>query len=103
MTRTAPARRPRVLVVEDEYFVAADLAEELEASGAQVLAMKPTLAEARAAAAIEQPDVAVLDIDLRGEKVYPLADELLAMGVPIIFATGYDADTIQDRYAAVER
>lgn len=93
----------RVLIAEDEFLIAMELADELQAMGAEVVAVKPTLAGARAAAqAADRIDLAVLDIDLRGELVYPLVDELLARGIPIVFATGYDASSIPPRYTHVE-
>lgn len=95
--------RLRVLIAEDEFLIAMELADELHAMGAEVVAVAPTLAGARAAAlAAARIDVAVLDIDLRGELAYPLADELLARGIAIVFATGYDASSIPPRYAHVE-
>lgn len=93
----------RILIVEDEYFVADDLAQQLEAAGAEILGPAPTLERAVELLEAEQPDAAVLDINLRGERVYPLADDLKRRGVPFVFATGYDARVIPDAYAAVPR
>lgn len=45
------------------------------------------------------PDLAVLDINLQGEMVYPVADALLASGIPFLFVTGYDAMEIPRAYA----
>lgn len=93
----------RVLIAEDEFLIALELVEELQAMGAEVVALTPTLAGARAAAlAADHIDVALLDIDLRGELVYPLVDELLARGISVVFATGYDSNSIPPRYAHVE-
>ena len=93
----------RILIVEDEYFVADDLAQQLEAAGAEIMGPAPTLERAVELLEAEQPDAAVLDINLRGERVYPLADDLKRRGVPFVFATGYDARVIPDAYAAVPR
>jgi len=85
-----PPGRPRVLVVEDELLVALELEAMLARLGCQVVGPARTLTEAVRLAAIE-PDLAaaVLDVNLDGERVFPVADMLAARGVPILFATGY--------------
>lgn len=80
-----------VLVVEDEYFVANDSARALRDHGARILGPAPDLQRARELLAGENPDVVLLDVNLKGEMVYSLAEELLRRGVPMIFTTGYDA------------
>lgn len=97
-------RGRRVLVVEDEYMLAEDLRQELEDQGAEVLAPVPTVAEALEL--LHQgpaPDLAILDINLQGEMVYPVADALRAQAIPFLFATGYDAQAIPPAYADVPR
>lgn len=79
----------QVLVVEDEYFQADDVAQALRKLGAQVMGPVATVQEALALLANEPVDVAVLDINLRGDPVYPVVDVLQAEGVPFVFATGY--------------
>ena len=94
----------RVLLVEDDYFVADVLCQELESAGAEVVG--PASDVAAALALIEaEPAIggAVLDVHLGGEMVWPVADVLLARGVPVVFATGYDASAIPARYAGVGR
>jgi len=94
----------RVLRVEDEYFLAEELDDALSGAGAQAPGPVPSVRAAqdllRNGAA---PDVALLDVSLGGEMVYPVADALLARGVPFLFATGYDHAALPDRYAAVRR
>lgn len=97
-------RRPdplRVLVVEDEYFIADDLSRALTRHGVEVVGPVPTVREARALAASHALDLAVLDINLRGELVYPLVAELTRRGVAVVFATGYDAAAIPADYEAI--
>jgi DNA-binding response OmpR family regulator len=84
----------RILVVEDEYLLADALADGLAALGVQVIGPVGGLAEALALAATAEIDGAVLDINLRGEMVFPLADALAARGVPYVFATGYGRESI---------
>jgi CheY-like chemotaxis protein len=94
----------RVLVAEDEYMLAEDLREALEQQGAEVMGPVATVADALALLKEgPAPYVAILDINLRGEMVYPVADVLRAMGIPFLFATGYDAQAIPEAYADIPR
>lgn len=93
----------RVLVAEDGYFIAKGLARDLEAMGFSVLGPAPSVAEALALLLGETPDGAVLDVNLRGEPVFPVADALAARGVPLVFATGYGAEAIPGLYGDAPR
>lgn len=85
-------------------MLAQDLRDELESMGAEVLGPVPSVADAMALLAREAPpDVAVLDVNLGGEMVFPLADVLCDWGVRSVFATGCDAETIPAAYAEVPR
>ncbi|MGU3540569.1 response regulator [Methylobacterium sp. A54F] len=92
----------RVLLVEDEYFIADDMRRALEERGAEVLGPVGSVDTALALIA-ETPriDGAVLDINLRDVMAYPVADRLRERGVPFLFATGYERSTIPARYADV--
>jgi CheY-like chemotaxis protein len=107
MGETGPAtlHRRRLLVVEDEYMIAFDLARSLEELGAEVIGPAPTVWEALNLIATDTGvlDGAVLDINLSGERAYAVADALVARQVPFVFATGYDAVAIPAAYAAVPR
>jgi CheY-like chemotaxis protein len=81
-----------VLVVEDDFIVAFDMQSLLEEQGARVLGPAATLAEARELLAREAPSIAVLDVNLNGEFVFPLTDDLRARKVPFVFATAYADD-----------
>lgn len=90
MSRTsANPHRPRVLVVEDEYFIADDLAQALAQAGVDVVGPVGDPEEALAVADREAIDGAVLDISLHGKMVFATAAELRARGIPIVFATGF--------------
>lgn len=91
----------RILVVEDEYFIADDLARALAQLGAEVIGPVPTVADAMRLVAAGGMELAVLDINLQGETVLPLADALRRHGIPFVFATGYDRASIPDAYADV--
>lgn len=87
-----------ILVVEDEYFLASDLAEAISGTGATVIGPSGRLADARELARDEKLNIAVLDVNLRGEMVFDLLDELLDRQVPILLATGYSRSALPDRY-----
>jgi two-component sensor histidine kinase/CheY-like chemotaxis protein len=87
-----------VLLVEDEPIVRLELAGVLEDAGARVIGPAATVAEAMTAIAGARPDAAVLDVNVRGENVSPLAETLVARGVAVIFASGYrDLDLLSPR------
>lgn len=79
----------RVLVVEDEPIVAWDLADNLERRGCDIVGPAYDLAEAMALCREPAFDGAVLDVNLSGEKVFPVADTLAERAIPFCFVTGY--------------
>jgi CheY-like chemotaxis protein len=79
----------RVLVVEDEMIVAMCLEDSLTSMGAEVVGPAMRLDAAVELARSEGLHGAVLDINLHGERSYPVADILQERGVPFVFATGY--------------
>lgn len=93
----------RVLVVEDEHLVALALTDDLEDAGAIVVGPASTVDNAMALASEHPIDAAVLDIRLDSELVFPVADTLMARGVPFLFTTGYDADAVPAAYAHVPK
>jgi CheY-like chemotaxis protein len=94
-----------LLVVEDEYLIAADLAASLESLGVQVIGPAASVEEALLLVEMNggRLDGAVLDINLRNERVYPVADVLTARGIPFVFTTGYDAVALPVSYARAPR
>ena len=82
----------KVLVVEDDFIVAFDMQSILEEQGALVLGPAASVTEAQALLQREVPDLAVLDVNLNGEYVFPVAEALVARGVPFVFATAYADD-----------
>lgn len=93
----------RVLLVEDEYFIAAEVVRAFKAKGADTVGPARSVAEALELIEREDVDAAVLDINLHGDPVYDLADALQARQVPFVFATGYGAQAIPARYQHVPR
>ena len=93
----------RVLVVEDEPLIGMALADELEAAGALVLGPASSVESALTTVEQDGPLAAVLDVELCGELVTPVADALRARGVPFVFTTGYDSTMLPEQYLAVPR
>jgi two-component SAPR family response regulator len=89
-----------VLLVEDETLVAMMMAELLQDIGFDVVGPFGSVAEGISGMERQPLDAAVLDVNLRGEMVYELADKLMGYGVPIIFVTGYGADSVDRRFSA---
>lgn len=81
----------RILVVEDEFIVAAMLCDILEDAGAQPIGPVGRVSEAIAIIGQDTFDAAVLDWNLLGESSEPVARALTAHGVPFVIATGYGA------------
>ncbi len=92
----------RVLIVEDEHIIAVDLAYELAAAGAKVIGAVGTVAAALDAITSMDPEAAILDLELKGNMAFPVADALADRHIPFIFATGHDHD-IPARHANVPR
>lgn len=103
MSEEALAGR-RILIVEDEAFVADSLKLYLEQRGAVVVGPAPTIGEALTLIGDAQGlDWAVVDLDLQGKRAYPVADALLGRGVRFVFITGYGPESIPERFAAIPR
>ena len=99
MAEASPASsKRRVLVVEDEMLIGMLLEDMLTDMGHEVAAVVPRLKDALAAVERESFDLAVLDVHLHGESAFPVADALIAKGVPFIFATGYGERGLPDSY-----
>ena len=94
----APLTGLRVLVVEDDYFIADEICTTLRDGGAEVLGPSPDLEHGLELVRNEPLDCAVLDINLHGNLAFDLATELRKRGTPSIFATGYDQSVLPDGF-----
>jgi CheY-like chemotaxis protein len=92
-----------ILVVEDEYFLAADLKRALADAGATVLGPTGEVASALALIGETPADAAILDINLSSTLSYPLADRLAANAVPFVFLTGFDGWALPEAYRSAPR
>ncbi|WP_185983787.1 response regulator [Aureimonas mangrovi] len=87
-----------VLLIEDEFVIAMDIEAELESAGAHVTCASRVQ---EAASAVEDGgyDAAILDLNLHGEVSFPVADLLVAKGVPFLFHTGHGVrEKLENRY-----
>jgi CheY-like chemotaxis protein len=87
-----------VLVVEDEAIISFLLEDMLGELGAMQVRHAGSVAAALALLDEQMPDLAVLDVNLRGERVYPVAERLDAVGVLFLFTTGYGRSGIEPKW-----
>jgi DNA-binding response OmpR family regulator len=92
-----------ILLVEDEFLLAIQLEELLRSLGGIVRGPFGKLDDALEAARRDDFDLAILDINLSGTMVYPLADDLRERGVPFVFLSGYSGSNLPERFRAVTR
>lgn len=79
----------RILVVEDEALIAVMVEDMLAELGSVVVGPAAAIDDALALVQIEAIDAAVLDVNVRGERIDPVAHALFERGIPVLFATGY--------------
>ncbi len=79
----------RALVAEDSAHILFSLEMLLEQSGVEIVGAAATVAGMRKLVETIDADVAILDVNLNGELIFPVADLLIERGVPVIFTTGY--------------
>jgi CheY-like chemotaxis protein len=91
-------RKPRVLVVEDEAMVSMLIEDMVCDFGAEVVGPAAKFERAMTLALEAEFDLAVLDVNLDGLEVYPIADLLRHRGIPFIVMTGYDSSVVPQRY-----
>jgi two-component sensor histidine kinase/two-component SAPR family response regulator len=95
------SEKSRVLLVEDEALIGMMMVDILKELGFSVVGPVTNVTEAAVAANQGNFDYAILDINLKGELVYPVADILLASNLPFLFVTGYSAERVDNRYAQI--
>jgi CheY-like chemotaxis protein len=88
----------RVLVVEDEYLIRMLLEDMLADLGYSVAAAVGTVAEASAFASSGDFNAAILDVNLDGQEIFPVADILARRSLPFVFVTGYGERSLPERY-----
>jgi two-component SAPR family response regulator len=100
----SPLDGKRVLVVEDEALIAAMVEDMLVELGATVVGPASSIDQALVLVHSDDIDAAVLDVNIRSERVDPIAEILRVRNVPIVFATGYGSSTRGMNYSpAIEK
>ncbi len=98
MNTRHPGEPIRILLVEDEALIALMLEDMVEGMGCAVTGLAPRIALGLTMADTGDFDIAILDVNVAGENVEPVADRLEAKGTPFIFATGYGEAGVPLRY-----
>ncbi|WP_445501144.1 response regulator [Microvirga sp. G4-2] len=88
----------RILVVEDEAAISLLLEDMLLDFGCEVIGPAARLSAALDAVAREQVDLAILDVNVAGEPIYPVAEALAERSIPFVFSTGYGSAGIRDAF-----
>ena len=88
-TIARPLAGLRILVVEDEMLVLMNIEAALKELGCTAISVAATIAKALALLDYKNFDAAMLDVNLQGEKSYPVAEALAFRGIPFAFSTGY--------------
>jgi CheY-like chemotaxis protein len=101
MAETISMATLRILVVEDEALVALMIEDMLDELGCVVAGSARSVRDALTLVGAGEMDGAILDLNLGGEPVYPVAEALAAVGIPFVFLTGYGVGGIDARFAGV--
>jgi CheY-like chemotaxis protein len=94
-------RKLRVMIVEDEFIIADEIAMIVEGAGHAVLGPVASVEDASAMLAAERPDFAIIDANLRGQSSSPLARSLAGMEIPFCICTGYRIDDLKPTFGDV--
>lgn len=102
-TRESALKGAKVLILEDEYFLADDLARALRDAGAQPVGPVNSVQQAEDLVARETPDAAILDLNLRGEMASEFVERLAASNVRCLILSGYASDAFPASAGGVPR
>jgi DNA-binding response OmpR family regulator len=89
------AERLRILAVEDEALIAMELEDLLEDLGHEVIGPAATVEDALGLLERARPDAAIVDANLGGVSAEPVVEALTAAGIPVVLASGYDAQELK--------
>ena len=102
-SRQPPLNGRRILVIEDEYFLAEDICSILRGLGADIIGPAGEVGDAIGIVnSSEVIDAAVLDVNLKNVSILPVADRLRARNIPFVFTTGYDRSAIDIRFKDIQ-
>ena len=95
---TDPLKNRRILIIEDSPVVAPFTVELLEELGCSVVGPAPNMARARELIEAGEFDAAMMDVHIRGERVFNLCETLAAKGVPFVLTSGYADWTMPEKW-----
>jgi len=98
MAMTTPTPAKSAFLVEDEVMIRMMVADMLEELGYRVAAEAGEITQALALAATTDFDFAILDVNINGQAVLPVADLITARKRPFLFASGYGSPGLPDKY-----
>jgi CheY-like chemotaxis protein len=98
MSPDGPMPNARLLIVEDEYLIRLLLEDMLVELGCSIAAVASNLDEGKQVAQTAEIDLAILDVNIDGQQIFPVADILRSRKVPFIFITGYGARGLPENY-----
>ena len=90
----------RIFVVEDESVITMLLQDMFEELNCEVVSLASRFQDALEKANTLSFEVAILDVNLNGQRTFPIAEALIARGLPFIFATGYGAAAVPENFRA---
>ncbi len=93
-----PTTPTRILVVEDEFLIRTLLEDMLVDLGHEIAGSAATVDQARNLAVAGGFDLAILDVNLEGQEIFPVAEILAERNLPFIFVTGYGASGLPERF-----
>lgn len=93
----------RVLIIEDDYFIADEIQRTLSKHGAHIIGPTGEIGEAVAIVKSREIDCVILDLNLHGTMIFDLATLLRQRAVPFVFATGYDETVLPEALRDVPR
>jgi DNA-binding response OmpR family regulator len=102
-TRSDVLEGARVLVIEDEYFIADDLAKALLSAGADPVGPVATVEQAERLIETQPIDAAIVDLNLRGVMAFDLARRLAAQHLPCLIVSGYSEEALPEGVIGVPR
>lgn len=103
MAQESLLKGARVLIVEDEFLIADDLARELRRAGAEPVGPVGTVDQAGELVRARQVDAAIVDVNLRGEMASELIHRLAATELPCLIVSGYGQDVLPECVSGVPR
>jgi DNA-binding response OmpR family regulator len=92
-------RQSRILIVEDEWLLASELARRLTRAGYDILGPAPSIEDAYALLGESRPDAAILDVQLDGDVTFSIAGLLDQANVPLMFLSGHPTSDFPDELA----